>query len=102
MQGFNLTIQQYTPLIRYDPSDEWELGTTADNFFRKYNDGFKLTTANGSTATIDFTGTGVWYALHIRWSPIWLMGCSNQDIWRIPTQSCSSTPPYTNHLEILT
>lgn len=73
MSGFNVSVQQYTPLIRYAPSDAWRPGSPADPQFSKYNDGFRLTTANGSTATFDFTGTGVWYALHTRCTPIWLI-----------------------------
>src|SRR5258706_11972684 len=65
MPGFNVSVQQYAPLIRYAPSSAWGPGSPADGKFSSYNDGFRLTTANGSTATFNFNGTGVWYALSI-------------------------------------
>lgn len=103
MPGFNVSVEQYTPLIRYTPPSAWGPGSPADSQFSKYNDGFRLTTANGSTATFNFNGTGVWYALYpFSGVSLWLMRCLNQDIWRISTQPCLYTSPYTSHFEILT
>lgn len=62
MPGLNVTVQQYTPLLQYAPPNAWVVGDTHDDFYSQYSDGFRPTTVNGSTATLEFHGTGVWYA----------------------------------------
>ncbi|KLO14588.1 hypothetical protein SCHPADRAFT_303802 [Schizopora paradoxa] len=62
MPKVNTTIDVFSPLITYSPSNGWIPGNlTADPKGRLYQDGtFITTTVNGSTASFSFDGTGIW------------------------------------------
>ncbi|KAJ7462259.1 hypothetical protein B0H11DRAFT_1735674 [Mycena galericulata] len=56
MPQFNLTLEDYSPVITY--SSDWRAGTSADSLADLYSDSsFTLTQTDGGTATFTYNGT---------------------------------------------
>ncbi|KAJ8462101.1 hypothetical protein ONZ45_g18058 [Pleurotus djamor] len=64
MAVMNFTIDDRSPLIRYDPPGDWILGARLldDSDAGRYSNGgtFTLTTNASASASFDFNGTAVW------------------------------------------
>ncbi|KAI0091115.1 hypothetical protein BDY19DRAFT_991693 [Irpex rosettiformis] len=61
MPIFNLTIDDTTPLIRYDPPNAWSDSSHTDTSYTQYsNQTFHTTNRSGATATLTFNGSAVY------------------------------------------
>ncbi|KAJ7130853.1 hypothetical protein C8R43DRAFT_1025207 [Mycena crocata] len=60
MASYNLTIEDSSPLILYEPSGAWQDASADDLAGLAYSgNNLHSTTAQGATATINFNGTGI-------------------------------------------
>ncbi|KAL0956339.1 hypothetical protein HGRIS_002488 [Hohenbuehelia grisea] len=60
MATFNVTVEDSSPLISYEPLGAWIDTPAGDALTPSYSGGsFHTTAAQGAKATIDFTGTGI-------------------------------------------
>ncbi|EIN11715.1 hypothetical protein PUNSTDRAFT_50601 [Punctularia strigosozonata HHB-11173 SS5] len=61
MVAFNITGEDYSPLITYSPANAWNDSPSTNSLVSSSSaQSLHATTAQGATATISFTGTGIW------------------------------------------
>lgn len=54
------TIQQSSPMIRYDPPSSWRTGTAdSDSLYSNYSDGMRVALDDRASATLEFYGTAI-------------------------------------------
>lgn len=60
MASFNLTVEDSSPLISYDPPSAWSDASPDDPLLATYSEqSYHRTSSQGATATIEFYGTGL-------------------------------------------
>ncbi|KAH7874559.1 uncharacterized protein C8R40DRAFT_1106945 [Lentinula edodes] len=60
MASFNLTVEDSSPLISYSPAGAWSDSPANDTLLSSYSgSSYHITSTQGATATITFTGIGI-------------------------------------------